>query len=125
MALGLSWQHLGDPRASTLAMSMVWRLDSGGAAELPGTRKYPLISHGRKIAVIGLGYVGLPVAAAFARVGTPVVDFDIDQTRIQEFRAGEDRTREVEASDLKFPSLRFTSEAGVIQASDFFIVRVP
>ena len=58
-----------------------------------GTREYPLISHGRKIAVIGLGYVGLPVAAAFARVGTPVVGFDIDQTRIQELRAGEDRTR--------------------------------
>src|SRR5438552_11063813 len=125
MALGLSWQHLGDPRASTLAISMVWRLDSGGAAELPGTRKYPLISHGRKIAVIGLGYVGLPVAAAFARGGTPVVGFDIDQRRIPELRAGEDRTCEVEASDLKSPSLSFTSEADAFQASDFFIVTVP
>ena len=84
-----------------------------------------MISHGRKIAVIGLGYVGLPVAAAFARAGTPVVGFDIDQTRIGELRAGEDRTREVEASDLKSPSLRFTSEADAFQASDFFIVTVP
>jgi UDP-N-acetyl-D-galactosamine dehydrogenase len=84
-----------------------------------------LISHGRKIAVIGLGYVGLPVAAAFARAGTPVVGFDIDQTRIGELRAGEDRTREVEASDLKSPSLSFTSEADAFQACDFFIVTVP
>ena len=94
-------------------------------AERLGTPENPLISHGRKIAVIGLGYVGLPVAAAFARAGTPVVGFDIDQTRIGELRAGEDRTREVEASDLKSPSLSFTSEAGAFQASDFFIVTVP
>ena len=36
------------------------------------------VSHGRRIAVIGLGYVGLPVAVAFARSGTPVIGFDID-----------------------------------------------
>ena len=40
------------------------------------------MSHGRKIAVIGLGYVGLPVAAAFARGGCPVTGFDIDSTRV-------------------------------------------
>jgi UDP-N-acetyl-D-galactosamine dehydrogenase len=84
-----------------------------------------LTLHGRKIAVIGLGYVGLPVAAAFARAGTPVVGFDIDQTRIQELGAGEDRTREVETSDLKLPSLRFANEAAAIRACDFFIVTVP
>jgi UDP-N-acetyl-D-galactosamine dehydrogenase len=83
------------------------------------------MSHRRKIAVIGLGYVGLPVAAAFARAGSPVVGFDIDQTRIRELRAGQDRTREVETADLKLPSLNFTSEAGDFQASDFFIVTVP
>ena len=40
------------------------------------------VSHGRKIAVIGLGYVGLPVAVAFARSGAPVIGFDIDPERI-------------------------------------------
>jgi UDP-N-acetyl-D-galactosamine dehydrogenase len=84
-----------------------------------------LTSHRRKIAVIGLGYVGLPVAAAFARAGGPVVGFDIDQTRIRELKAGQDRTREVEASDLKLPSLNFTSEPPAFQNSDFFIVTVP
>src|SRR5882757_2596746 len=83
------------------------------------------MSHRRRIAVIGLGYVGLPVAAAFARGGSPVVGFDIDQTRIQELKAGLDRTREVDASDLKLPSLSFTSEAAAFKAADFFIVTVP
>ena len=40
------------------------------------------VSHGRKLAVIGLGYVGLPVAVAFARQGTPVIGFDINAARI-------------------------------------------
>jgi UDP-N-acetyl-D-glucosamine/UDP-N-acetyl-D-galactosamine dehydrogenase len=83
------------------------------------------MSHGRKIAVIGLGYVGLPVATAFARAGYPVVGFDIDATRVQELRAGQDRTREVPISDLKLASLSFTSEVAEIKASDFFIVTVP
>ncbi len=83
------------------------------------------MSHHRKIAVIGLGYVGLPVAAAFARAGRPVVGFDIDQTRIRELRAGRDRTREVESSELRLDSLSFTNEAAAIRASDFFIVTVP
>ncbi len=83
------------------------------------------MSHGRKIAVIGLGYVGLPVAAAFARLGYPVVGFDIDATRVQELRAGQDRTREVETSDLKLPALRFTDDSAAFRTADFFIVTVP
>ena len=47
----------------------------------------------RKIAVIGLGYVGLPVAVAFAREGFAVVGFDIDETRVHELENGQDRTR--------------------------------
>ena len=81
--------------------------------------------HRRKTAVIGLGYVGLPVAAAFARAGNPVVGFDIDQTRIRELIAGQDRTREVESADLKLASLTVTAEATELSDSDFFIVTVP
>jgi UDP-N-acetyl-D-galactosamine dehydrogenase len=83
------------------------------------------MSLGRKIAVIGLGYVGLPVAAAFARAGNPVVGFDIDEARVGDLRAGGDRTREVEIADLKLPSLSFTSDADTLRNSDFFIVTVP
>ena len=82
------------------------------------------MSHDRKVAVIGLGYVGLPVAVAFARLGTPVIGFDIDRGRIAELKAQRDRTREVEAHDLANPSLQFTSDAADIAAADFFIVKV-
>ncbi len=81
--------------------------------------------HHRKIAVIGLGYVGLPVAVAFAREGFTVTGFDIDASRVRELEGGRDRTREVEAADLKHPSLRFTRDADALRASDFFIVTVP
>jgi len=83
------------------------------------------MSHGRTIAVIGLGYVGLPVAAAFARDGSTVIGFDIDAGRIAELRAGRDRTREVDPSDLKRASLSFASEAAELRRADFFIVTVP
>jgi UDP-N-acetyl-D-glucosamine/UDP-N-acetyl-D-galactosamine dehydrogenase len=83
------------------------------------------LRHGRKIAVIGLGYVGLPVAVAFARSGAPVVGFDIDRTRIDELRSGHDRTREVESVDLKHPTLEFESDPAGLARSDFYIVTVP
>jgi UDP-N-acetyl-D-galactosamine dehydrogenase len=83
------------------------------------------VAHGRKIAVIGLGYVGLPVAAAFARNGVPVTGFDIDQRRISELRAFHDRTHEVDDADLRHPSLSFTHAASDLAGSDFFIVTVP
>jgi UDP-N-acetyl-D-glucosamine/UDP-N-acetyl-D-galactosamine dehydrogenase len=83
------------------------------------------MAHQRKIAVIGLGYVGLPVAAAFAREGFPVVGFDIDKGRVLELDEGLDRTREVESRDLKHPSLKYTYDANALKASDFFIVTVP
>ncbi len=83
------------------------------------------MTHGRKIAVIGLGYVGLPVAAAFARAGVPVTGFDIDQRRITELCNFHDRTNEVEAADLRHASLSFTHDVNALAPSDFFIVTVP
>ena len=83
------------------------------------------MAHGRKIAVIGLGYVGMPVAAGFARTGVPVIGFDINQGRIDELRAGHDRTREVAAADLKRPSLTYASNPEALRAADFYIVTVP
>ena len=83
------------------------------------------MSHGRKLAVIGLGYVGLPVAVAFARQGVPVIGFDIDASRIAELEAHHDRTNEVEADDLRHPSLHLTSDAAKLAEADFYIVTVP
>jgi UDP-N-acetyl-D-galactosamine dehydrogenase len=83
------------------------------------------MSNGRKIAVIGLGYVGLPVAAAFARGGSPVIGFDIDAARVKELKEGRDRTCEVDASDLRLSSLNFSADPASLRHADFFIVTVP
>ena len=79
----------------------------------------------RKIVVIGLGYVGLPVAVAFARSGASVVGFDVDRERIEELRAGFDRTREVEKSQLTQRTLLYTYEPEALAQANFFIVTVP
>jgi UDP-N-acetyl-D-galactosamine dehydrogenase len=83
------------------------------------------MAHGRKIAVIGLGYVGLPVAVAFARSGAPVIGFDIDRVRIDELVAGHDRTREVEPADLRQPTLCYEHDPARLAEADFYIVTVP
>ena len=83
------------------------------------------MSHSRRIAVIGLGYVGLPVAVAFARSGAPVIGFDINTVRIAELKAGHDRTREVAAVDLSQSTLNYTSDVAALKNADFHIVTVP
>ena len=83
------------------------------------------VSHGRKIAVIGLGYVGLPVAVAFGRSGAPVIAFDVNPTRVSELQAGQDHTREVKSEDLARSALIFTTDPAVLRNADFFIVAVP
>jgi UDP-N-acetyl-D-galactosamine dehydrogenase len=74
---------------------------------------------------MGLGYVGLPVAIAFARSGAPVIGFDIDRKRVDELRSGHDRTHEVEAANLKQKTLRFDHEPSHLAEADFYIVTVP
>ena len=81
--------------------------------------------HTRKIAVIGLGYVGLPVAVAFARSGVPVIGFDIDHKRVDELRLGHDRTREVDPAGLKQATLRYDHDPARLADADFYIVTVP
>lgn len=85
-----------------------------------------LLADRRKIAVIGLGYVGLPVAVAFAEKGFDVVGFDVDRGRIAELRRGNDATREVRSERLiGLHSLALTDEIEDLRASNFFIVTVP
>jgi len=78
-----------------------------------------------KIAVIGLGYVGLPLAMEFART-RPVIGFDIRPERIAELSAGRDSTLEVDPSDLaRSEHIAFTDDADVLKGSGIFIVTVP
>lgn len=79
----------------------------------------------KKIGVIGLGYVGLPLAVAFGEK-RPVMGFDINAKRIAELRRGEDFTREVSAEELARASrLTFTDSPGDIADCTVFIVTVP
>lgn len=78
----------------------------------------------RKIAVVGLGYVGLPVAVAFGKKH-PVVGFDINENRIETLRKGTDYTNEVEVEDLQATNIHYTLDSADLKESDFIIVSVP
>ena len=77
-----------------------------------------------RIAVIGLGYVGLPLAVALAR-HFDVLGVDIDEQRIAELKAGEDRTREIARDQLRASPLKFTVAAEDARGRDIYIVTVP
>ena len=77
-----------------------------------------------RIAVIGLGYVGLPLAVSLARHHT-ITGFDIDEGRIAELRAGSDRTNEVEPGKLRAAAVAYSSDAEDIRGHDIYIVTVP
>ena len=78
-----------------------------------------------KIAVVGLGYVGLPVALAFARHFPETVGFDIDDRRVQELRGRHDRTGEQDDETLRATTLRVTSDPAELRGCTFFVVAVP
>ncbi|POQ98389.1 Vi polysaccharide biosynthesis protein VipA/TviB [Alkalispirochaeta sphaeroplastigenens] len=78
-----------------------------------------------RIAVIGLGYVGLPLAVAFGRTRS-VTGFDINQNRIAELRSGEDHTLEVSPENLAAARhLSFTSDPGELAQANVYIITVP
>src|SRR5258707_3028462 len=79
----------------------------------------------RGFAVIGLGYVGLPVALALAKKFEPVIGFDISQRRIAALRDARDATGEVTEATLRETTLRLTDDADALNEASFFIVTVP
>jgi len=78
----------------------------------------------RTVSVIGLGYVGLPVAVAFGK-RRKTIGFDINPVRIAELQGGHDRTGEVEPVDLHAADILFTDKVEVLKLADFHIVAVP
>jgi UDP-N-acetyl-D-glucosamine/UDP-N-acetyl-D-galactosamine dehydrogenase len=78
-----------------------------------------------RIAVIGLGYVGLPVALAFARRFPDVVGFDVHTEKVGELRRGFDRNYEQSADELQATTLRMTSDPKDLAGRTFFVVAVP
>ena len=80
---------------------------------------------GKTIAIVGLGYVGLPLAVEFGRI-RPVVGFDINAARVAALAAGEDATREVSRDDLAAARhLRFSSSLDDLRSCGIFVVAVP
>ena len=78
----------------------------------------------RHVAVVGLGYVGLPVAVALGGVGD-VIGVDINETRINELTLHLDSTREVESVDLEQAAVLYTTDVAKLEEADFIIVAVP
>jgi UDP-N-acetyl-D-glucosamine/UDP-N-acetyl-D-galactosamine dehydrogenase len=78
----------------------------------------------RKISIIGLGYVGLPIAIAFSKYAH-VIGFDINRQRIETLLAGRDHTGEIALNELKSSDIYFTFNPDELGKSDFYIVTVP
>jgi len=83
-----------------------------------------IVNKEAKIGVIGLGYVGLPIALAFAKK-VPVVGFDINQERVDMMNRGVDPSDELEASDFENSDIVFTAKTEDLSDVNFFIVAVP
>ncbi|MDA0785208.1 MAG: nucleotide sugar dehydrogenase [Proteobacteria bacterium] len=82
------------------------------------------MSSSPRISVVGLGYVGLPLAIHLAR-HFEVTGFDIDASRITELKAGDDRTEEVEPAALRDTTMQFRDDEAALEETDIFIVTVP
>ncbi len=78
----------------------------------------------KTIAIVGLGYVGLPLAVALAKY-FPVIGFDVNAKRIEELQEGDDRSHEVSFEELKFVQIEYSSDPAVLTRAQFIIVCVP
>ena len=83
------------------------------------------MADGTRLAVIGLGYVGLPVALAFQRQFPGTIGFDEDRARVTALAAGHDRNGEVDAATLRASGLRVTADASELAAAEVYVVAVP
>ena len=84
-----------------------------------------LIAREENIALIGLGYVGMPIAVAFAKKGLSVIGFDLNKEKIELYKSGKDPTKEVGDETIKNSTVLFTSDENDLQKAKFHIVAVP
>ena len=83
-----------------------------------------LLDKSEKIAVVGLGYVGLPLANLFSKK-YDVIGFDVNNQKIELYRQGIDVTCELDENELADSSIRFTSDENELKKASFFVVAVP
>lgn len=84
-----------------------------------------LLEKKEKLAVVGLGYVGMPIALAFARKGINVIGYDLNNVKVRLYKSGIDPTKEVGDQAIKETSVEFTSNEKKLQETRFIIVAVP
>lgn len=84
-----------------------------------------LINKEENLALVGLGYVGMPIAVAFAKKGLNVIGFDLNKEKIELYRSGVDPTKEVGDEAIKNTTLNFTSDEAQLRNAKFIIVAVP
>ncbi|MDA3952897.1 MAG: nucleotide sugar dehydrogenase, partial [Bacteroidales bacterium] len=83
-----------------------------------------LVNKEAKLAVIGLGYVGLPIALEFAKK-ISVIGFDIKEVRVEMMRNKIDPSRELSSEDFEGCDIKFTSNIEVLREASFYIIAVP
>lgn len=84
-----------------------------------------LIKKDTALALVGLGYVGMPVAVAFAAKGLRVIGYDLSQAKIDLYKSGVDPTREVGDAVIRATTVEFTADESRLQEASFYIVAVP
>lgn len=84
-----------------------------------------LVNKEEKLSLVGLGYVGMPIAVAFANKGIDVIGFDLNKAKIELYKNGIDPTKEVGDEAIKNTTVYFTSDEKDLQAAKFHIVAVP
>ncbi len=84
-----------------------------------------IVNRKEKISLVGLGYVGMPIAVAFAKKGVDVIGFDVNRAKIELYRQGIDPTKEVGDEVIKNTTVCFTSDEKDLQKAKFHIVAVP
>lgn len=77
------------------------------------------------LSLIGLGYVGMPIAVAFANEGVKVIGFDLNNAKIELYKSGKDPTNEVGDEAIKRTSVMFTADEKDLRKAKFHIVAVP
>lgn len=78
-----------------------------------------------RISVVGLGYVGMPIAVAFAKKGVAVIGFDVNKEKIEMYRKGIDPTKEVGDEAIRSTTVEFTADESRLKEAKFHIVAVP
>jgi len=84
-----------------------------------------LVNKTESLSVIGLGYVGMPIAVAYAKKGINVIGFDVNSKKIELYKSGIDPTKEVGDEAIRTTKVRFTSDEKDLRQAKFHIIAVP